>query len=1351
MSTLSSWEMMAPPEVMSPPVSAIVPHAVPSVTSVVPSSTQMLIPNVPIVTSVIPKEEIVLAPGVSNFVSSLAPSIPRPISGVTLREPDLELWNADVLPNFEPLFNDKVSSEIVSRKLPGMPHWPLFQAPVSRVSRVHSGLPEFSMNQWIDGPTPPSWATRQSEVRPSQTRSPPRGRSASQSAGNMMLVSRSPSRAREGSPSRRSVSPPLPEPVCSRNGTWNPVILQDGLEHVDRTLGARNFSPLRRQPEMPPMVSQPEMRVNGKWDPIVRGEGIPGRVQREGREMQVRVESLGYSTKHFDGLAHYAGSQIQTRTLDAASAAGQTGNVSIGVKTANIPSASSVSRPLSPLERSSVRDRSISVSRAASSNAHSISVSPDRIRGAHGTYSTSSLNHSAGSNIVADHRIKKAKDVNSESKDKRSPSRHSSRERDAHSTSRVGEGKVLSRTELGDGKILSRTDITPYGHRASMASGGYGISSVGSSQYNPDFSSQWHGPTSGLGGSVPEHRIQKSSRTASNSRDNRSVSVDPSRIRRAGSPEHKFGDSQVLPSDTAGARMQPYAPTGVSRMNGGLPGMLNSAQAVGKSGHLLGATPSTVQPEGVATRIGTISSQDHSLLPPDSKAASQLGLTILPSQEASFMSPSSSALSTSAASKILELVFDAPFDSIDKPKFKQDLLASFRSLGMTEATLKQLDVQLFPGSIIARVQGPPWAVTELQSKNLLSINIMGFPAMQIRQVPTLNTNTVYDTMSVPSVFDSSSTLQASGTTSSLQFESVAPTSSAFVSHIAPQLNSASFPTMSTAESQETVPAGSLAEHAIVPPLSVPLAQASPTPHAPSAPQTVVTDKAPERKPAEGVLQKVEHSVEELGKMSVNKLKDMLSGFGVAHHDCVEKEDLIARVQSHQAQGGTASGVDEKNRKIMARRSTLGSSWVETMEEEIGDRAMPITTGGGDTPSANLAVGGGYLLPPEETGDPRSKAKSGFYATSSQEAASDLAQQTAEDLSNPALVEFDAGLTPAGLNSQAIGSIEAGQTLSDTKPTLVRFDTPMKTVFTEKCTNPQDWLERFQVGDIKVGVVSQKGSKYSHDPTPNQDNYSLTRMINGILVYMVADGHGPFGHLASFHVCQALPYFLKQNLDNGEELEMAFKNAFDMTQIHLFDHGQKNHVDFSSSGSTATVAVQAGDEVLLGWLGDSKALLISAEPHPQSELWTAAHTPADPDELRRLQANGAECRSDGDGTSKRIYAPGQNYPGLCVSRAFGDFSVAYNGVISEPNIFPLVIGRDAGTLLMASDGVWDFIDDKKAIDVLYKDQRIKKKGPQNAIEQLCKVAKGRWQHHEDNYVDDITCLCLTWSGRGSSTE
>ena len=53
--------------------------------------------------------------------------------------------------------------------------------------------------------------------------------------------------------------------------------------------------------------------------------------------------------------------------------------------------------------------------------------------------------------------------------------------------------------------------------------------------------------------------------------------------------------------------------------------------------------------------------------------------------------------------------------------------------------------------------------------------------------------------------------------------------------------------------------------------------------------------------------------------------------------------------------------------------------------------------------------------------------------------------------------------------------------------------------------------------------------------------------------------------------------------------------------------------------------------------------------------------------------------------------------MAITRAFGDFNLKSKGVIVEPFIKRLKIPKDS-ILVMASDGIWDVIDDQVILHI-----------------------------------------------------
>merc|ERR1719171_1700297 len=134
----------------------------------------------------------------------------------------------------------------------------------------------------------------------------------------------------------------------------------------------------------------------------------------------------------------------------------------------------------------------------------------------------------------------------------------------------------------------------------------------------------------------------------------------------------------------------------------------------------------------------------------------------------------------------------------------------------------------------------------------------------------------------------------------------------------------------------------------------------------------------------------------------------------------------------------------------------------------------------------------------------------------------------------------------------MGKVVVGQKLGDRKPVALRyFILAMNMVMVEEDFDEgENWLERFEVAEIKLGLVCTKGQKGPHDPTPNQDNWSLTRLKDDTMIYVVCDGHGPFGHIASFRVCQLVPYHIARCLTQESDPEKAVSEAFFHTQMEL---------------------------------------------------------------------------------------------------------------------------------------------------------------------------------------------------------
>jgi serine/threonine protein phosphatase PrpC len=63
---------------------------------------------------------------------------------------------------------------------------------------------------------------------------------------------------------------------------------------------------------------------------------------------------------------------------------------------------------------------------------------------------------------------------------------------------------------------------------------------------------------------------------------------------------------------------------------------------------------------------------------------------------------------------------------------------------------------------------------------------------------------------------------------------------------------------------------------------------------------------------------------------------------------------------------------------------------------------------------------------------------------------------------------------------------------------------------------------------------------------------------------------------------------------------------------------------------------------------------------------------------------------------RVWLPNENIPGIAMSRSFGDEVAAGIGVIAEPEVQEYPLSENDKFLIMATDGIWEFITSEEVI-------------------------------------------------------
>jgi len=261
---------------------------------------------------------------------------------------------------------------------------------------------------------------------------------------------------------------------------------------------------------------------------------------------------------------------------------------------------------------------------------------------------------------------------------------------------------------------------------------------------------------------------------------------------------------------------------------------------------------------------------------------------------------------------------------------------------------------------------------------------------------------------------------------------------------------------------------------------------------------------------------------------------------------------------------------------------------------------------------------------------------------------------------------------------------------------------------------------------------------------NQDNFSLCFLAGGWTLACCSDGHGFHGQLVATRVVTTVPHFIAHKFADGLEergVPAALAAAFDSAQKDLEAHSARFGWDCQASGASLIAALYNGSKVYTAHCGDARCV-IGMEQSGSLVFATEDHKPDVPMEQARINAAGAEVRSEifADGWMvHRIFARGQDYPGLCKSRSLGDTLAKDCGVLAEPDIS--VTEVKAGKkpfMILASDGIWEFLESEFVVKAVSKILPLE--GPTRALHKLHREARKRWRQEGHTY-DDMTAILV----------
>lgn len=179
---------------------------------------------------------------------------------------------------------------------------------------------------------------------------------------------------------------------------------------------------------------------------------------------------------------------------------------------------------------------------------------------------------------------------------------------------------------------------------------------------------------------------------------------------------------------------------------------------------------------------------------------------------------------------------------------------------------------------------------------------------------------------------------------------------------------------------------------------------------------------------------------------------------------------------------------------------------------------------------------------------------------------------------------------------------------------------------------------------------------------------------------VYDGHD--GRAAAEFVGERLHHEIVHSRYFPQQLDEAVRDAFRVTERKLLEEAAAEGFE---SGTTAVVVLLQGDRLVVGHVGDSRAVMSRAG---RALALTRDHSPDDPDELKRIEREGGFVR---DGMVDHL---------LGVARSLGDWDIGNSakikGVSAEPDVVEMMLRDDDEFLLLACDGLWEKFSNKGAV-------------------------------------------------------
>ncbi len=273
------------------------------------------------------------------------------------------------------------------------------------------------------------------------------------------------------------------------------------------------------------------------------------------------------------------------------------------------------------------------------------------------------------------------------------------------------------------------------------------------------------------------------------------------------------------------------------------------------------------------------------------------------------------------------------------------------------------------------------------------------------------------------------------------------------------------------------------------------------------------------------------------------------------------------------------------------------------------------------------------------------------------------------------------------------------------------------------------LSLAQFGIVNTVTCCLEPNKKTRDHM--EDFISIKQLYNQNIahkIYILCDGHN--GEAAAKQIVESLPIIFSNNLEAtkiGESYQM--EEAIKISFIEMDDELRDVKEELNNSGSTTNLIFICYEHkvkvVYSGNVGDSRSVLIRKD---LAYRLSYDHKANDKSEQKRVKSEGG------------LILKNRFYGNLAITRAHADFEMKddVNGLSNIPHITRTPLEDTDRYLIIASDGVWDVINDKNLFILVDEYDKNKEKNQCNQNSLANVIVKRAF---DLNSKDNISCIAI----------